>query len=538
MIKNHSNYLSPESIISSWREAKSRNFYSKTEWKRRGKEVINLDPDGILVLKTSKVSHPIWRPVLKADGEFFIVAEDWFDLYSEALVLGEESSGFDFLSKNLDQVEFGSSKTPLTEISFKDFECELRSIQASIEREEGGGEGVHNDGQSLEKTPQVIDEPETCVLNNCTDKSKRPSPNWSPKEFDFEAIQNPEVRDTLLRFSNLIYLKGQDYSTGLETFVNLKKSYLRENFGKSQIEEALRIGLETGLIETNPYIVGEKSIGYRFGERFREGQFKIRNVFLSPKEEKKLKELLRRNPHLRYLHTHLQTITIDQKLLSQVDPNSELWESLQTINSKIWFFGKDDFSGRIHHNLSNLKKEGRALLRVNNGADSLWEVDIANSQPLFAALAAQNKGFEDARFLSLCQEGALYEVLGASWGLAREAAKTETFKIFFSKNGYRSERKAIFETFFPTFSLFMRKAKSVKYQHFSELSQREERRTIIDSVVPEFIKKARGSFISTIHDSLLVRKQQVELVRGILECEFLERFGLKPKLHVKDTKRN
>lgn len=53
-------------------------------------------------------------------------------------------------------------------------------------------------------------------------------------------------------------------------------------------------------------------------------------------------------------------------------------------------------------------------------------------------------------------------------GLTREAAKTETFRIFFSKNGYQSERKRIFETLFPTFSLFMKKAKSVKHQHFAE----------------------------------------------------------------------
>ncbi len=72
-------------------------------------------------------------------------------------------------------------------------------------------------------------------------------------------------------------------------------------------------------------------------------------------------------------------------------------------------FTEDDFSGRIHTNITNLYKPLRKLLRVDGSDQTLGEIDIKNSQPLFLGVAAVKSGVVDRKYLDLCQQGLIYD---------------------------------------------------------------------------------------------------------------------------------
>ncbi len=624
-------------IFRSWDEASRNGFFTKTTWKKRGQKVSKLEPDGVIVLKTLRISADwgTWKYVIDVEGDYLIVAEEWFELFSKKLVfegsavpetlpdsvdsqiavvskveevprvdstvpeilrrkkvvvskivvskiekvlvtvdpiapIDSKSSINSIICHNKKTVHYdvtASDKSPQTLVSTTTYDLNnpattepvnskvevvskpvepvvskieevpepvASKIKKKVSRKKNVSsmeQGVHYDVTASDKSTQTLVSTTTYNLINPASNT----PNWIPKSFNFQDIDNIKVREGMMRLSNLIFVKSHDYPTLLETFVPLKKEYLRNQFG-TDTQEIIKLGLETNLIETdNHYQVGAKSIGYRIGEQFRESPFRIININRNIHEDKNLKELLARNHHFRYLHTHLTSLTIDELALSRFRNDWKIWEPCQAIIAKAFYFKQDNFSGRIHTNLTNLKKVARGLLRINNGTETLWEVDIANSQPLFAAFASRAKGFNDEGFISLCEQGALYEALGDSWGVSRAEAKAETLLFFYAKNGYHSKKKTAFEKMFPTFSKFMHQCKVAKHQRFAELAQREERKLIIDAVVPEIIRRCPGAFLATVHDSLLVQERHVEIVRDVLTAQFLGQFGVVPCLHVSRT---
>lgn len=107
----------------------------------------------------------------------------------------------------------------------------------------------------------------------------------------------------------------------------------------------------------------------------------------------------------RHLREQLRRIRVDfdhaNRLLNELPLSPEGLADCQNcllrLHDQEWYFVADRF-GRVHHNVSCLKRELRQFLRVDN--EPLVEIDIANSQPLFCGLtffiwAKNNSSFAD-----------------------------------------------------------------------------------------------------------------------------------------------
>lgn len=100
--------------------------------------------------------------------------------------------------------------------------------------------------------------------------------------------------------------------------------------------------------------------------------------------------------HIEKLIYWLKRVTIEEKeaieKLEQMVSNNEIdiWKYYQNrinvnnILTNQWYFKRDDTAGRIHTNITNLKKELRTYLSING--IKLVEKDISNCQPLVSII--------------------------------------------------------------------------------------------------------------------------------------------------------
>ena len=110
---------------------------------------------------------------------------------------------------------------------------------------------------------------------------------------------------------------------------------------------------------------------------------------------------------------------------------------IQAISKKKFNTLIDD-NGRFHHNLTNLKKELRQYLKIDN--DSLIGFDIVNSQPTFLGLYLSRLNIDSNElnnYLKQCKNGVIYEYInGANFTtpLDRQEFKRLLFSsVFFGK---------------------------------------------------------------------------------------------------------
>jgi hypothetical protein len=217
------------------------------------------------------------------------------------------------------------------------------------------------------------------------------------------------------------------------------------------------------------------------------------------------------------------------------NPNRHYYRAhLQTILDCELRLTADDFSGRFHSNVSNMYKPLRTLLRVDDEPSTLGETDIKNSQPLFLALAAKKEGVVDQRYLRLCEEGHIYEHMAGRLGVLRESAKQEMMVMLYAKNGFRSTAKSVFGLEFPKLAAFIHRVKEGDHKRLSRRMQVAERNFVIDRVCERLKRLKPDMFLTTIHDAVVARKPDCDLVLSIMKEEF-EHKGVNARLEWQDV---
>lgn len=238
-----------------------------------------------------------------------------------------------------------------------------------------------------------------------------------------------------------------------------------------------------------------------------------------------------------HLRKQLNRLSVDMDQFD-TNPNRHYYcAHLQTILDGELRLTADDFSGRFHSNVSNMYKPLRALLRVDGDSDTLGETDIKNSQPLFLGIAAKEQGVEDNKYMSLCEEGQIYDHMAGRLGVLRESAKHEMVMFFFAKNGFKSTAKSVFEFEFPKMAAFIRKVKKDDYKRLAKQMQIAERKFVIDSVCERLKRLRPDMFIATIHDSVVARKSDCDVIVSVIKEEFALR-GVHPRLEWQDVSRH
>jgi hypothetical protein len=214
------------------------------------------------------------------------------------------------------------------------------------------------------------------------------------------------------------------------------------------------------------------------------------------------------------------------------------------VQRRLWF--KQDRFGRVHTNITSLKKQLRPTLHFGN-YERLVELDIRCSQPtlVYAMLPMTARSADDAlEYLKLCRSGELYPALAGE--IPRGKAKGAYFHYLYSwqeskhvrctrthqdeaKELARRLRYSIADAMakqFPTVDEFiLRTKRRLGHKGFSHEMQRLESRLLIDGVCGRTMRENPSTTLLTIHDSLLTDERSLQSVHSTFS-QTLDEFGI------------
>jgi hypothetical protein len=138
-------------------------------------------------------------------------------------------------------------------------------------------------------------------------------------------------------------------------------------------------------------------------------------------------------------------------------------------------------------------------------------------------------------FIDLCQQGILYDDLMRRLGIP--ARRRKGFKrlffsqVFFGKCKQTGRLRGLFARDFPTVYEAITDLKRKDYRQLAYLLQAHESKVMIDIICRRILEELPGTFVGTIHDSILTTPDRADEVRAIMVREF-QRFGLRPTIRM------
>lgn len=501
-------------ICWTFEEAQQQGMLSRSRWREQGRIVPeDARPTGVVVRETGKrfkEDGAFIYPVVSQDDEFLILASKWFDVFCLSQTVSSKK-------ETLQE----SSVNTVSSIQHQEINTREGVVPSSMN-------GKKTEAQTAKTFTTNGTGSDNCSINNV-------------RAYVPEGLVLPDdcpVKREIWWFLGLIYWKHLEQRLPWDQAVNLKYEYLHANIPRWP--EVWRTCQQLELVGRNSYSPGEKSYGYWTQPPFQTQTHRLRfcdHKVLSQKL-RLAKQSHESRPVLKYLSKQLERLTIEMRSFDEnfrCHPNRQYYHAhLQTFVDRFFRFSKDEFAGRVHTNVTNLYSPLRALLRVDGENETLGETDIRNSQPLFAGIAAKRQGCADERYMKLCESGDLYDHLANRIGVLRETAKSEMMLLFFAKNKYRSPLKRLFEAEFPSMAEYIVKMKEKDHTRVARQMQLAERKFVIDNVCAELNRRQKGIFITTIHDSVLARKEDCDLVLNVFREQF-RRLGVNPTLAWNDV---
>ena len=138
-------------------------------------------------------------------------------------------------------------------------------------------------------------------------------------------------------------------------------------------------------------------------------------------------------------------------------------------------------------------------------------------------------------FVSLCEQGVLYDELMRRLGIParrRKGFKRLIFsQVFFGKNNQTGKVRELFARDFPTVYKAINDLKRKDYRQLAYLLQAHESKMMIDIICRDILDEQPGTFIATIHDSIMTTQEKADEVKAIMIREF-QSFGLNPTIRV------
>jgi hypothetical protein len=357
-----------------------------------------------------------------------------------------------------------------------------------------------------------------------------------------------------------------------EDFIPVNMELLEQLISKKEAKTVIDNLIKLGIIETdNKVIIGSKSRGYKIVNRFKE------KWFLTPINDQKLALKLRtktetlncdvnkRGKGYQVVNTWFEKLELDysrakkyidnhyrKEYTSALNNNDLKNKAVYTYDSLITsiamfkedskFICVDNKSNRLHYNLTNLSTELRRFLTVEG--ETLWNVDIANSQPTFLGLLMKKRKSVDQkevdRYLEVCKQGQFYEYMAELGEVEidlNDYKQRKTFKkgifsgVLFDRNRKQlSKWEQTFEKVFPSIFKEVRKIKEKDYNAMAIMLQKEEA-TFIFKTIDSVNKILKGQApLLTIHDSIVSTEENIYMVAQIMEESFREQYNFIPKL--------
>lgn len=223
---------------------------------------------------------------------------------------------------------------------------------------------------------------------------------------------------------------------------------------------------------------------------------------------------------------------------------------VQIIKSGDLYCHFDEY-GRMHTNFTVLKTHIRQNYLSING-DSLTELDIQNSQPLFMMKILEESpriGVDENEFKLyklLTTTSKFYQYIMVNSNIKdKKKAKKLVYTVFFGKNNRYVEYNQIFMKLFPTIFEFIKAFKNINksvdaknkkdklktytpddYKRLSHQLQRSESNLIYNIIIKEVMENHPEIPIITIHDSIMFPKRYTEIVEEIFTRNINEAFNI------------
>ena len=133
------------------------------------------------------------------------------------------------------------------------------------------------------------------------------------------------------------------------------------------------------------------------------------------------------------------------------------------------------------------------------------------------------------------RQGILYDDLMRRLGIP--AQRRKGFKrlffsqVFFGKIKTTGRVRELFARDFPTVYKAINDLKRKDYRQLAYLLQAHESKIMIDIICRRILDELPGTFIATIHDSIMTTPDKADEVKAIMVREF-QRFGLNPMIRL------
>lgn len=356
------------------------------------------------------------------------------------------------------------------------------------------------------------------------------------------------------------YLKHIDKRFENEEFVPVNYKVMSSIISRRKYLEIISDLVNWEIIEFTPsYQVGSRSKGFKlmppYNQNFKRKAIKdeLINKKLNNFKNQSSKELKKLPLPYQYLEVTNTWIGIDYKSATTYNRNTYLYQANTTVydsnyfsisayNDKDYRISVDKFANRAHTNLTNIKSDFRGFLNVDG--EPLGQVDIKNSQPLFFYIHIKDNPDipedEKERYRQIVERGRFYEFFMERLGIPiedRSKIKEPVLgALFFDKFRTKESRYlSVFKEEFPAITEYILKQKRKDHRKLAQILQKSESKFIIEKAVASFINKfgAQYEFVSTIHDSLVVKVDMLQEAKHIMrECFQWE--GINPQLAVSE----
>lgn len=174
---------------------------------------------------------------------------------------------------------------------------------------------------------------------------------------------------------------------------------------------------------------------------------------------------------------------------------------------------RDNFSRRLHTNITGDMKLKRGEVEVRSYKDyckGFYSIDAVTSQPRLLHNILVDRELSDEKLDHIFNNDLdFYRYLEDNIDgiLGRDMAK-DAFTQWVNGTGYLDEDYQEINTLFPVATMFIRNYKSNGYKSVCRLLQHKESKIWID----DLLNKIPTEFGLTVHDSLIVKKEDVDIV--------------------------
>jgi hypothetical protein len=347
------------------------------------------------------------------------------------------------------------------------------------------------------------------------------------------------------------------------------------------------------IICDNTYIVGKKSLGYQINSKYLVGGYT--KVDIPPKTklyEKMIRRQMNKRAHDNLLPDYLKKM---KKAFRAVDldyEGAEKWilqnvcerkqichlnALLRIQDDRFRYFKRNNTNQRVDSNITNLKSELRQFF-----IGEYISIDLKNSQLFLTSMVLSNlvksstyhkctylnrqkmvevfgnksineilslhkanKNNYEVSFKMFCKsavDGDFYESFAQAYPkpIERDEVKKLMFSLLFSQNIRKNKKgikiipyrkkKEIFASIYPFVSKAVKTLKKKDHALLPIYLQKLESYVFIVCIARELVEA--GIIPLTIHDAVLIKKEQKDETLRIIKDVFMKNFGVVPTFHI------